>query len=87
MSNSDIYSYSKGGRQRGHFETEGKALSISCDGGKILIARERVFDVLNEYCIKKSGVTVLKDIKNSVLFDNGNYAFVISGNTLRVIKV
>ena len=87
MSSSDIYSYNTRGRQAGHFETESRVLSISCDNDEILVARERVFDVLSDKCRKKNSVQVLKDIKNSVLFDGGKKAFVISGNTGHIVKV
>ena len=87
MSSSDIYSYNTRGRQVGHFETESRVLSISCDSDEILVARERVFDVLSDKCRKKNSVQVLKDIKNSVLFDGGKKAFVISGNTGHIVKV
>jgi hypothetical protein len=87
MSSSDIYSYNTRGRQAGHFETESRVLSVSCDKDEILVARERVFDVLSDKCRKKNSVQVLKDIKNSVLFDGGKKAFVISGNTGHIVKV
>lgn len=87
MSNSDIYAYTSKGREKGHFETEGRALSISCCEGKVLVARENAYDLLNENCHWMRTIPVVKDIKNSVLFDRGRYSFVISGNTARVIRV
>ncbi len=87
MSNSDIYAYTSKGREKGHFETEGRALSISCCEGKVLVARENAYDLLNENCHWMRTIPVVKDIKNSVLFDKGRYSFVISGNTARVIRV
>ena len=87
MSNSDVYSYTSKGKQMGHFETDGRGLSVSCNEGHILIARERQFDILSEKCKKESTKAVVKDIKNSVLFDKGRYAFSISGNSAQVIKV
>lgn len=87
MSNSDIYAYTSKGKEKGHFETEGRALSISCCEGKVLVARENAYDLLNENCHWMRTIPVVKDIKNSVLFDKGRYSFVISGNTARVIRV
>ncbi len=87
MSNSDIYAYTSKGREKGHFETEGRVLSISCCEGKVLVARENAYDLLNENCHWMRTIPVVKDIKNSVLFDKGRYSFVISGNTARVIRV
>ena len=87
MSNSDVYSYTTRGKQMGHFETNGRALSVSCNDGHILVSRERQFDLLSEKCKKETTMAVVKDIKNSVLFDKGRYAFVVSGNAAQVIKV
>ena len=87
MSNSDVYSYTSKGKQLGHFETEGRGLSVSCSDGHILVARERQFDILSEKCKKESTKAVVKDIKNSVLFDKGKYAFAVSGNSAQIIKV
>ena len=53
----------------------------------MLVARENAYDLLNENCHWMRTIPVVKDIKNSVLFDRGRYSFVISGNTARVIRV
>lgn len=87
MSNSDIYSYTSKGKQLGHYETNGRALSVSCSNKLILVARERQFDLLSEKCDKVATMAVVKDIKNSVLFDKGRYAFSVSGNSAQIIKV
>lgn len=87
MSNSDIYSYTSKGKQLGHYETNGRALSVSCSNKRILVARERQFDLLSEKCDKVATMAVVKDIKNSVLFDKGRYAFSVSGNSAQIIKV
>lgn len=87
MSNSDVYSYTSKGKQIGHYETNGRALSISSSDGHILVSRERQFDILSEKCKKEATMAVVKDIKNSVLFDKGRYAFAVSGNSAQIIKV
>lgn len=86
-SNSDVYSYNSKGKQIGHYETQGRVFAISSSDRHILVAREREFDLLSEKCKKRVTRSVVKDIKNSILFDGYDYAFAVSGNTAQIINV
>ncbi len=87
MSSCDIYSYKTNAKESGHFETSGKVLSISSCGSNVLVAKDGEFDLLTDKCRKIRTTSIVRDLKNSVLFNDGKFAFVISGNMAQVIKV
>ncbi len=87
MSNCDIYTYKTNAKQSGHFETSGKVLSLSSCGNNVLVAKDGEFDLLTEKCRKIRTTSIVRDLKNSVLFNEGKFAFVISGNLAQIIKV
>lgn len=86
-SNSYIYTYTSKGKEMGYYETSGRIASVSCNERNILVSRDRQFDLLTEKCRKKATISVVKDVKNSVLFNKGKYAFGISGNSAHIITV
>ena len=87
MSNCDIYSYKTNGREGGHYETEGRVLSVSCCDENVLVAKDSEFELLTDRCRRINSVSVVRDLKKSVLFNKGRDAFVISGNVAQVIGV
>lgn len=87
MSSCDIYSYKLSGRQTGHFETDGKVLSVATCAGKVLVAKDGEFNLLSDSCRKIRTTSIVRDLNNSVLFNEGKYAFVISGNLAQIVKV
>ena len=87
MSSCDIYSYKTNAKESGHFETSGKVLSVSSCGANVLVAKDSEFDLLTDKCRKLRTTSIVRDLKNSVLFNDGRFAFVISGNMAQIIKV
>ncbi len=87
MSNCDIYCYKTNGKVSGHYETQGRILSVSSCDDRLLVAKDSEFELLTDNCRKINGVSVVRDLKKSVLFNKGRDAFVISGNVAQVIGV
>lgn len=87
MSSCDVFSYNAKGREAGHYETEGRILSVSCCDDRLLVAKDSEFELLTDKCRKVNSVSVVRDLKKSVLFNKGRDAFVISGNVAQVIGV
>lgn len=87
MSSCDVYSYKTNGKESGHYETEARVLSVSCCDDKLLVAMDSEFALLTDRCRSINSVSVVRDLKKSVLFNKGRDAFVISGNVAQVIGV
>ena len=86
-SKSEVASYSSKGKFIGKLDTTGRILSVSSCKDRVMISKDGYLEMLSDKCKRVKNVSVVRDLKNSVLFDGGKYAFVISGNLAQVLKI
>lgn len=86
-SNSEVYSYSANGKLSGKLDVSGRILSSSSCDERVMISKDGYLELLSDKCKRIKSISLVRDLKNSVLFDNSEYAFVISGNLAQVLKI
>jgi hypothetical protein len=86
-SNSEVFSYTSKGKLYGKLDIVGRIFSVSSCGEKILLSKDSHLEVITDKCKRVKNASVVRDLKNSVLFDDGKYAFIISGNLVQVLKI
>ena len=87
MSDCVIFSYNENGKQIGDFETKGRVISIDSCGNKVLVVEDGKFDLLTDKLRRVRNTALVRNLENSVIFNNGKHAFLIAGNLAHIIKI
>ena len=86
-SNSEVLSYNSRGKLYGKIDILGRIFSVSSCGDKILVSKDSNLELITDKCKRVRNASVVRDLKNSVLFNDGKCAFIISGNLAQVLKI